>query len=60
MAQDTFTVKSFSKREPFLPRADDAVTDYLQPVVENFVPVRELSTMTRRAYVAPEIMAVRN
>lgn len=43
------------KATPFKPRAD-LLGDYLHPLVTCDGPIRELTTVTRRSYVPPEVM----
>ena len=43
------------KSFPFKPRAD-LVGDYLHPMVTANGPIRELTTVTRRSYVPPDVM----
>jgi hypothetical protein len=44
-----------TKAKPFKPRAD-LLGDYLHPLVTSNGPIRELTTVTRRSYVPPEVM----
>ncbi len=44
-----------AKAMPFKPRAD-LLGDYLHPMVTSSGPIRELTTVTRRSYVPPEVM----